>query len=233
MVGETRSSRGTLFTHSEDALPRDGRDALLRCASPRVFATCGTVGTRSRAILRCTFPRVFATCGTIGTRSRAIRGSRCDDRVGCSASDGRCAPARPALHVSTRLLTFLPRALASTDCFRSFPLFAPPVNVLRWTRRKPSTIRRGAPDVLSDNLRRLARERVPTILRATPDRAAVRPVRVQRRIALQHPFSSPTPHVPFRRTFFSSPPPAPASPKFARPSPVPASDNSKHLRRAL
>jgi hypothetical protein len=66
----------------------------------------------------------------------------------CSASDGRCAPARPALHVSTRLLTFLPRALASTDCFRSFPLFAPPVNVLRWTRRKPSTIRRGAPDVV-------------------------------------------------------------------------------------
>src|SRR5580692_3770343 len=86
---------------------------------------------------------------------------------------------------------------------------------------------------LLDNLRRLTRERVPTILRATPDRAGVHPVHVQRRIALQHPFSSPTPHVPFRRTFFSSPPPAPASPKFARPSPVPASDNSKHLRRAL
>jgi hypothetical protein len=31
------------------------------------------------------------------TRSRAIRGSSSDDRVGCSASDGRCAPARPAL----------------------------------------------------------------------------------------------------------------------------------------
>jgi len=31
-----------------------------------------------------------------GTRSRAIRGSTSDDRVGCSASDGRCAPARPA-----------------------------------------------------------------------------------------------------------------------------------------
>ena len=31
-----------------------------------------------------------------GTRSR-IRGSTSDDRVGCSASDGRCAPARPAL----------------------------------------------------------------------------------------------------------------------------------------
>src|SRR5271167_1628971 len=62
--------------------------------------------TRSRAIRRGTFPRVFATCGTVGTRSRAIRGSSPDDRVGCSASDGRCAPARPALHVSTRLCRF-------------------------------------------------------------------------------------------------------------------------------
>ena len=41
------------------------------------------------------FRRVFATCGTVGTRSRAIRGSTSDDRVGCSASDGRCTPARP------------------------------------------------------------------------------------------------------------------------------------------
>src|SRR5271165_549704 len=40
----------------------------------------------------------------IRTRSRAIRGSSSDDRVGSSAPDGRCAPARPALHVSTRLL---------------------------------------------------------------------------------------------------------------------------------
>src|SRR5208337_2559955 len=62
--------------------------------------------TRSRAIRRGTFRRVFATCGTVGTRSRAIRGSMSDDRVGCSASDGRCAPARPALHVSTRLCRF-------------------------------------------------------------------------------------------------------------------------------
>src|SRR5271166_6804953 len=42
----------------------------------------------------------------VGTRSRAIRGSMSNDRVGCSASDGRCAPARPALHVSTRLCRF-------------------------------------------------------------------------------------------------------------------------------
>ena len=41
---------------------------------------------------------------------RAIRGSTSDDRIGCSASDGRCAPARPALHgvaCSTRLSPFL------------------------------------------------------------------------------------------------------------------------------
>ena len=74
------------------------------------------------AIRRGTFRCVFATCGTVGTRSRAIRGSTSDDRVGCSASDGRCAPARPALHVSTPLLSFLPRALASADCIRPFPL---------------------------------------------------------------------------------------------------------------
>ena len=58
----------------------------------------------------------------VGTRSRTIRGSTSDDRVGCSASDGRCAPARPALHVSTRLLPFLPCALASADGIRPFPL---------------------------------------------------------------------------------------------------------------
>ncbi len=40
----------------------------------------------------------------VGTRSRAIRGSTIDSRVRCTASDGRCIPARPALHVSTRLL---------------------------------------------------------------------------------------------------------------------------------
>ena len=57
-----------------------------------------------------------------GTRSRAIRGSTSDNRIGCSASDGRCAPARPALDVSTRLLSFLPCALASADGIRPFPL---------------------------------------------------------------------------------------------------------------
>jgi len=68
------------------------------------------------------FDAFFATRGMVGTRSRAIRGSTSDDRVGCSASDGRCIPARPVLHVSTRLLPFLPRVLASADCTRPLPL---------------------------------------------------------------------------------------------------------------
>ena len=111
------------------------------------------VGTRSRAIRRGTFRRVFATCGTVGTgRSRAIRDSTSDDRVGCSASDGRYALRRvrrcTALHVSTRLSPFLPCALASADCIRPFPLLRLLVNVLRRTRRKPSTIRGAAPDVV-------------------------------------------------------------------------------------
>src|SRR5271166_1834352 len=94
------------------------------------------------------FVPFFATCGTVGTRSRAIRGSTSDDRVGCGASDGRCAPARPALHVSTRLLPFLPCALASADCIGALSINAPSVNVLRRTRRKPSTIRGAAPDAV-------------------------------------------------------------------------------------
>ena len=99
------------------------------------------------AIRRGPFRRVFATCGTVGTRSRAIRGGTSDDRVGCSASNGRCAPARPALNVSTRLLPFLPCA---RECrwYSALSMIAPSVNVLRRTRRKPSTIRGAAPDVV-------------------------------------------------------------------------------------
>jgi hypothetical protein len=64
----------------------------------------------------------FRNVGTVGTRSRAIRGSTSDDRVGCSASEGRYTPARPALHVSPRLSPFLPCALACADCIWPFPL---------------------------------------------------------------------------------------------------------------
>src|SRR5271156_6527755 len=70
------------------------------------------------------------------------------NRVGCSASDARCAPARPALDVSTRLLPILPSALARADGIVALSIIAPSVNVLRRTRRKPSTISGAAPDVV-------------------------------------------------------------------------------------
>ena len=98
-----------------------------------------------------TFRRVFATCGTVGTRSRAIRGSTSDDRVGCSASDGRCAPARPALQGAACLdASFAVSAMRARECrlYSALSIIAPSVNVLRRTRRKPSTIRGAAPDVV-------------------------------------------------------------------------------------
>jgi hypothetical protein len=97
------------------------------------------------------FRRVFATCGTVGTRSRAIRGSTSDDRVGCSASDGLCTPARPALHGAPCLdASFAVSAMRARECrwYSVLSMVGPSVNVLRRTRRKPSTIRGAAPDVV-------------------------------------------------------------------------------------
>ncbi len=80
-------------------------------------------------------------CGVVGTRSRAIRVSTTDGRVRCTASDGRCVPARPALHVSTRLLhsppsfpvrLWLPTPLHERGLQN---YFAPSADVLRRTRR--------------------------------------------------------------------------------------------------
>ena len=87
----------------------------------------------------------------VGTRSRAIRGSTSDDRVGCSASDGRCAPARPALQgVACLDASFAVSATRARECrlYSALSIIAPSVNVLRRTRRKPSTIRGAAPDVV-------------------------------------------------------------------------------------
>ena len=85
-------------------------------------------GTRSRTTVQ------------VGTRSRLVRGSTSDVHVWRTASDGRCTPARPALH-----------------------LWNASVNVLRRTRRNAHTIGGAAPDVEpSDVLPRIARERVPS-----------------------------------------------------------------------
>ena len=110
------------------------------------------------AIRRGTFRRVFATCGTVGTRSRAIRGSTSDDRVGCSASDGRCAPARPALHVSTRLLLFPPMRARECRLYSALSIIAPHCeraapDALELHLRSEALHRMSLPD----NLRRFAR----------------------------------------------------------------------------
>ena len=53
----------------------------------------------------------------VGTRSRAIRNSTSDDRVGCSASEGRYAPARPALQgVACLAPSFAISAMRAREC---------------------------------------------------------------------------------------------------------------------
>src|SRR5271165_5883156 len=93
----------------------------------------------------------FRNVGTVGTRSRAIRGSTSDGRVGCSASEGRYAPARPALQgVACLAPSFAISAMRARECrlYLALSIIAPSVNVLGRTRRKPSTIRGAAPDVV-------------------------------------------------------------------------------------
>jgi len=82
----------------------------------------------------------------VGTRSRAIRVSTSDGHLRCTASDGRCTPARPASQVWN----------ASVD-------------VLRRTRRNAHTIRGAASVLTIGRLPRIARERVPTIASAPPN----------------------------------------------------------------
>ncbi len=126
-------------------------------------------------------PHVWRRWGRAPARSRP---QASDGRVPCSALDGRCAPARPALHASMRFRTCgagrdALRALGAavrrpTAVSRAAPwmadalrrvrrctspppfvvlhsalsMIAPSVNVLRRTRRKPSTIRGAAPEVV-------------------------------------------------------------------------------------
>src|SRR3984893_2806509 len=103
----------------------------------------------------------------VGTRSRAIR--PCASGVACLDAPFNVSAARAREYRLYSVLSIL----------------APPVNVLRRTRRKPSTIRRGAPDVVigqSAADRRGARpyhftcdarsRRSASRSRATPNRAA-------------------------------------------------------------
>jgi hypothetical protein len=112
-------SKSSLTSPDADTPIRRPADTLPQYRSHIMVTSLHQNGPSARSA-RGPFRRVFATCGTVGTRSRASRGSTSDNRVGCSASDGRCAPARPALNVSTPLLPFLPCALAGADCIRPF-----------------------------------------------------------------------------------------------------------------
>ena len=85
------------------SLSQDAEIRLLKCSSKTLRLLVNVLRPAWRISTR------FRNVWPVGTRSRAMRGSSSDDRVGCSASDGRCVPARPALHVSTRLLPFAPR----------------------------------------------------------------------------------------------------------------------------
>src|ERR1700736_3922475 len=104
----------------------------------------------------------------IGTRPPAIRGSTSDDRVGCRAYEGRRTPARPALHVACPDAPFAVSGMRARDCrlYSALSIIAPPLNMLRRTRRKPSTIRGAAPDVV--------------IGQSTEARAGARPYRHRR-----------------------------------------------------
>ena len=89
------SAGGATKARSIDPSSGAGRDGL-----PERVPYRGWAFYRATGIARLG----HGACGVVGTRSRAIRGSTIDGRVRCSASDRRCVPARPALHVSTRLL---------------------------------------------------------------------------------------------------------------------------------
>ncbi len=112
----------------------DHRASFRRIARKRVPTTAG------RPIAIPVSHASTRACGLVGTRSRAIRVSTIDGRVRFSASDRRCVPARPALHVSTRLLhsppSFLVRLRLPTPLHeRAFRTTLHLRDVLRRTRR--------------------------------------------------------------------------------------------------
>jgi hypothetical protein len=127
-----------------------GEEAL--CTVSHIMVTSlrskWTVGAIRRGIFR----RVFATCGTVGTRSRAIRGSTPNDRVGCNSSDGRCAPARPALQ----------RRCMSRRLFCRFCHARSPVPIVFGPFHYCAFCERAAPETIDDQ-RRCTERRYRTI----------------------------------------------------------------------
>src|SRR5271165_4217902 len=110
-----------VYPHDRDALPRD---------------PAWHISTR------------FRNVGTVGTRSRAIRGSTSDDRVGCQRLRGSIRSG--ASGVACLAPSFAISAMRARECrlYLGLSIIAPSVNVPGRTRRKPSTIRGAAPDVV-------------------------------------------------------------------------------------
>ena len=133
-----------------------GRDALPRGAAVRrptaVSRAAPWMADALRRVRRCTSRRVSARVAPVGTRSRAeppsgVRRPCPVQRFGWSMRSGASGVARldPPFVV----------------LYSALSIIAPSVNVLRRTRRKPSTIRGAAPDVV--------------IGQSTADRAGARP----------------------------------------------------------
>gem|GEM_PF-6797848 len=84
--------------------------------------------------------------GTLGTRSCAMRGSTSDDP--CRVQRLRRSMRSGASGVACLDAFFAVSATRARGCrlYSALSIIAPPVNVLRRTRRKPSTIKGAAPD---------------------------------------------------------------------------------------
>ena len=128
-----------------DAFPHvwRGRDALPRGAAVRrptaVSRAAPWMADALRRVRRCTSRRVSARVAPVGTRSRAeppsgVRRPCPVQRLGWPMRSGASGVARldPPFVV----------------LYSALSIIAPSVNVLRRTRRKPSTIRGAAPDVV-------------------------------------------------------------------------------------
>ena len=154
LVCELESGSGQLFEFNQKKQAQSGlsylrtrklhgtRQSRLRPSS-RVSRTWEEVPTLSNQVHP--YSTFLTDKGRAPARSRR---QASDGRVPCSALDGRCAPARPALQ---RLdASFVVSATRARECrlYSALSIIAPSVNVLRRTRRKPSTIRGAAPDVV-------------------------------------------------------------------------------------
>src|SRR5271165_3130183 len=133
--------------------------------------------------------------GTLGTRSCAMRGSTSDDP--CRVQRLRRSMRSGASGVACLDAFFAVSATRARGCrlYSALSIIAPPVNVLRRTRRKPSTIKGAAPDGYYRTIYGGSRGSA-SLPHICPDRAGARPYRTYARIAqerVQPPATTPPP----------------------------------------